>query len=54
MNNLISTLVSLQVLVHNDETPDKGLKAIPQSPVSEQEPFNLPDCVPLEIKSEFI
>ncbi|KAL6109300.1 tnfrsf1a [Pungitius sinensis] len=40
-----------QVLVHNEEPSDNmGVKAVPQSPVSEQEPSNLPDCIPLEIK----
>lgn len=46
----VSSPESLEVLVQSEEPSDKGLKAIPQSPGSEQEPFNLPDCVPLEIK----
>ncbi|XP_068591181.1 tumor necrosis factor receptor superfamily member 1A [Cebidichthys violaceus] len=40
-----------QVLVHSEESSDnKSVTAAPQSPVSEQELSNLPDCVPLEIK----
>ncbi|KAM8868970.1 tumor necrosis factor receptor superfamily member 1A isoform 2-T2 [Spinachia spinachia] len=40
-----------EVLVHTEEHSDNtAVKAAPQSPVSEQEPSNLPDCIPLEIK----
>ncbi|CAK6966217.1 tumor necrosis factor receptor superfamily member 1A [Scomber scombrus] len=41
---------SLEILVKNEEPSDMCVKAVPQSPVNEQEPPNLPDCVPLEIK----
>uniref|UniRef100_A0AAQ4R381 Tumor necrosis factor receptor superfamily, member 1a n=1 Tax=Gasterosteus aculeatus aculeatus TaxID=481459 RepID=A0AAQ4R381_GASAC len=41
-----------QVLVHSEEPSDNmGVTAVPQSPVGEQEPSNLPDCIPLEIKT---
>ncbi|XP_023282184.1 tumor necrosis factor receptor superfamily member 1A-like isoform X1 [Seriola lalandi dorsalis] len=40
-----------QVLICREEPLDNSsVKAISQSPVSEQQPSNLPDCVPLEIK----
>lgn len=42
---------SCEVLIQSEEPSDSmGVKAVPQSPVSEQEPSNLPDCVPLEVK----
>ncbi|XP_034409733.1 tumor necrosis factor receptor superfamily member 1A [Cyclopterus lumpus] len=40
-----------QVLVHSEEPSENmSVRAVPQSHVSEQEPSNLPDCVPLEIR----
>ncbi|KAK9513978.1 hypothetical protein VZT92_027471 [Zoarces viviparus] len=40
-----------QVLIHSEKpSDDMSVTALPQSPESEQEPSNLPDCVPLEIK----
>ncbi|KAF1388084.1 hypothetical protein PFLUV_G00086570 [Perca fluviatilis] len=40
-----------RALFHIEEPSDNmSVKALPQSPVSEQEPYNLPDCVPLEVK----
>ncbi|XP_032374647.1 tumor necrosis factor receptor superfamily member 1A isoform X2 [Etheostoma spectabile] len=40
-----------RALFHIEEPSENGsVKAVPQSPVSEQEPYNLPDCVPLEVK----
>ncbi|XP_054477622.1 tumor necrosis factor receptor superfamily member 1A isoform X2 [Anoplopoma fimbria] len=40
-----------EVLVQSEEPSENmSVTAVPQSPVSEQEPSNLPDCVPLEIK----
>ncbi|XP_039973523.1 tumor necrosis factor receptor superfamily member 1A isoform X2 [Xiphias gladius] len=45
---------SSEVLIYSEEPfVNSNVKAIPQSPVSEQQPSNLPDCVPLEINSEF-
>ncbi|XP_037640937.1 tumor necrosis factor receptor superfamily member 1A isoform X3 [Sebastes umbrosus] len=40
-----------QVLIQSEEPSDNmTVTAVPQSPVSEHEPSNLPDCVPLEVK----
>ncbi|XP_078108766.1 tumor necrosis factor receptor superfamily member 1A isoform X3 [Sander vitreus] len=40
-----------RALFHIEEPSDNmTVKAVPQSPVSEQEQYNLPDCVPLEVK----
>lgn len=40
-----------QVLIQSDEPSENmSVTAVPPSPVSEPEPPNLPDCVPLEIK----
>uniref|UniRef100_A0A8C9YT70 Tumor necrosis factor receptor superfamily, member 1a n=1 Tax=Sander lucioperca TaxID=283035 RepID=A0A8C9YT70_SANLU len=40
-----------RALFHIEEPSDNmTAKAVPQSPVSEQEQYNLPDCVPLEVK----
>ncbi|XP_071324678.1 tumor necrosis factor receptor superfamily member 1A isoform X2 [Trachinotus anak] len=40
-----------EVLISSEESLGNcRVKAVPQSPVSEQQPSNLPDCVPLEIK----
>ncbi|XP_075965059.1 tumor necrosis factor receptor superfamily member 1A isoform X2 [Anarhichas minor] len=40
-----------QVLIHSEKpSDDMSVTVVPQSPESEQEPSNLPDCVPLEIK----
>ncbi|XP_068426083.1 tumor necrosis factor receptor superfamily member 1A [Clinocottus analis] len=40
-----------QVLVHSEEPLENlSVRAVPQSYSSEQEPSNLPDCVPLEIR----
>ncbi|KAF7670098.1 hypothetical protein LDENG_00050180 [Lucifuga dentata] len=42
---------SIQVLIHSEEPSENNCcTAVPQSPASDQEPANLPDCVPLEIK----
>lgn len=38
------------LIVNEDPLDNSSVKALPQSPVGEQEPPNLPDCVPLEIK----
>ncbi|KAM7421058.1 hypothetical protein PAMA_015304 [Pampus argenteus] len=42
---------SHEVLIQNEEEPVKSVKAVPLSLVGEQELSNLPDCVPLEIKT---
>lgn len=40
-----------KVLIHNEDPSEASysVEAVPQSPVSEQEPSNLPDCIPLEV-----
>lgn len=51
-----SVLVLQQVLITSEEPSNNiGVKTALQSPVSDQEqPSNLPDCIPLEIKCECI
>uniref|UniRef100_UPI0037E877BD tumor necrosis factor receptor superfamily member 1A n=1 Tax=Semicossyphus pulcher TaxID=241346 RepID=UPI0037E877BD len=39
-----------QGLMFSEKHSNDSVEAVPQSPVSDQEPSNLPDCVPLEIK----
>ncbi|KAM3873241.1 tumor necrosis factor receptor superfamily member 1A [Diretmus argenteus] len=38
------------LMLTEDPDDDKCNSAVPQHPVSDQEPTNLPDCIPLEIK----